>query len=70
MQQLPEQDAVHTYPNKGDSGKTGRISWEERLDQLHDAGKVGIQMEKCDDDYNTLLNWECNCFPSDANNGE
>ena len=70
MQQLSEQDAVHAYPNKYDSDKTERISWEEILEQLHDAGKVVTQMENCVDDYNGSLNWECDCFPSGLNDGD
>ncbi len=37
-----EWDAVHTYPNKGNSGRTRRMSCEERLELSHDAGKVVI----------------------------
>ncbi len=70
MQQLHEQHSVHIYSNKGDFGRTERISWEKRFDWLHYDGKVVILVEICEDDDNTLLNRECNCFPSDASDGD
>ena len=68
--QLNEQYSVHIYWNKGDSGKTGRISLEKTFDLLYDEGKVVIQVETCEDDDNTLLNRACYCFPSDACDGD